>query len=280
MIAEMDRITGKFPIQHLYYLPIVLAAIRFGKKGGLLVACLSVILHHLTDLDLRRWQYGELDLMQLLIFIGVGLVTAKLAEDTVRMRELAHTDDLTGLHNLRSFEAGYGEMTARAIKNRTPLALLVLDLDRLNALNSRYGHLAGAHAIQSLGWIIAQQSTSESIACRYGGDEFVIAIPECSAEQAHSLAERIWSALAQLSPHLAGHSLPPGTLTTSVGVATILPTEDDDPLIVGEQLFREADKALYQAKDQGKNQICFSSAAKAAEISSHDTSSQPYEYRM
>src|SRR5262245_42766975 len=271
VIAEMDRLTGTFPIQHLYYLPIVLAAIRFKKMGGLLAACLSVILHHLTNQNLRQWQYGELGLMQLIIFIGVGLITAKLADDAARMRLLAHTDDLTGLHNLRSFEARYAILTANAVKNQTLLALLVLDLDRLNTLNGRYGHLAGAEAIQSLGWIIAEETTPESVACRYGGDEFVIAIPVCTVEQAFSTAERIWSSLARLSPNLAGHALPAGTLTTSVGVSTILPALDDDPLSIGEQLFRDADRALYRAKDLGRNRICCFPPAMGAEVPSHET---------
>ena len=72
-------------------------------------------------------------------------------EDAAHMRQLAHTDDLTGLHNLRSFEESYQTLIRQARANQTPLALLVLDLDHLKSINERYGHLAGAHTIQALG---------------------------------------------------------------------------------------------------------------------------------
>lgn len=253
-IAALDRLTGTIPVHHLYYVPIILAAIWFRQTGGLLTACFSVVFYHLANPGLL--QYGQRDLLQLAIFIGVGIVTAKLSADAARMRMLAHTDDLTGLHNLRSFEACYATLIRQASTDHTPLALLVLDLDHLKALNSQYGHLAGAQSIQTMGRIIAEQVPPHAVACRYGGDEFVIVIPQCNFDQAYALAHCLRTSVAQLAPVLAGHSLSAGILTTSIGVATMLPQPLQEPLLVGEQLFQLADQALYQAKAEGRNRDC------------------------
>jgi diguanylate cyclase (GGDEF)-like protein len=213
--------------------------------------------------------------MRLAIFLGIGWVTARLVEDAEQMRRLAHTDDLTGLHNLRSFEACYAALCSEAIKAGTPLTLLMLDLDRLKAINDRYGHLAGAQAVQTFGHVIAQHVPPGAIACRYGGDEFVIALPACSAQRGLETAERIRTAVTRLAPTLAGHALPTGTLSTSVGVATSVPTAQAEPLELSEALFRAADQALYQAKEEGRNRVCCHfpisiAAAQQSELMQHD----------
>ncbi|HKX28578.1 MAG TPA: GGDEF domain-containing protein [Blastocatellia bacterium] len=256
-IAALDLRTGELPVHHFYYLPILLAAMRFKKAGGLVAACGAGILYHLTNPNLLRLQHAERDLLQLGIFASMGWVTAKLAEDAAHMRQLAHTDDLTGLHNLRSFEDSYQTLIREARANQTPLALLVLDLDHLKSINERYGHLAGAHTIQALGKIIAEYAPPEAIACRFGGDEFVIVLPACPLPRAAQVAAWLHLNLLQLSPTLAGHSLPPGLVTTSVGVASLLPQQHDNPSQFAEELFRRADQALYQAKAEGRNRICY-----------------------
>ena len=97
------------------------------------------------------------------------------------------TDDLTGLHNLRSFEARLASLVAAARENRSELSILVLDLDRLKQLNDVHGHLAGADAVRTVGHILADRLPSEAVACRYGGDEFVIAVPGYGATTWKSL---------------------------------------------------------------------------------------------
>lgn len=242
-------------VPRFYYLPIILAAIRFRKPGGLSVACAFVALYQLANPSLWQWQNAERDVLQLIIFIGVGLVTAKLFEDAEQMKYLAITDDLTGLHNLRSFELHYAGLLKNAGVNQTPLSLLIIDLDYLKSINARYGHLAGAQGIQTLGRIIAEQIPADAIACRYGGDEFVIALPACPLPRALCSAEKMRTALAKCTPFLAGHSLPYGSLTLSAGVASILLGNCEDLGAYGEALFRAADEALYQAKEQGRDRV-------------------------
>jgi diguanylate cyclase (GGDEF)-like protein len=255
-IALLDRVTNELPVHHLYYLPIILAAGRFRQTGGFLVASAAGLLYHSANPYSFSWQYAERDLVRLAIFLGVGWVTARLVEDAEQMRQLAHTDDLTGLHNLRSFEACYAALCGEAIKAGTPLTLLVLDLDRLKAINDRYGHLAGAQAVQAVGQVIAQHSPPGALACRYGGDEFIIALPTCSAQQGLETAERIRTTVTQLAPTLAGHTLPVGTLSASIGAASFVPTSQAKPVELSEALFHAADQALYQAKEEGRNRVC------------------------
>jgi PleD family two-component response regulator len=127
----------------------------------------------------QAFRYQESDLVQMALFVAVGVTSAKLANDSRRLHRLALTDDLTGLHNLRSFEARL-RMLVRASRQRSaPLALLLLDLDRLKSLNDTHGHLAGAEAVRTVGHLIAIRVPQDAVACRYGGDEFVIALPQC-----------------------------------------------------------------------------------------------------
>jgi diguanylate cyclase (GGDEF)-like protein len=152
------------------------------------------------------------------------------------------------------------------------MALLVLDLDRLKALNDRHGHLTGAEAVRLVGHIIADCVPLDAVACRYGGDEFAIAIPRCAPDACRDVADTLREAVHASAPLLAGHQFARGTLSISVGAAcrvigrsgarVAAATRDADD---GEALFRCGDRALYQAKRGGRNRI-WVDAAETAEI--------------
>jgi diguanylate cyclase (GGDEF)-like protein len=170
------------------------------------------------------------------------------------------TDDLTGLHNLRSFEMHLRTMIVAAASTAMPLSLLVLDLDRLKTLNDTHGHLAGAEAVRTVGDVLATHLPAGSTACRYGGDEFVIALPRSGQPEAVHVAEHLCQTVRGLSPALAGIAFPIGALSISVGVAcrtfdSASVLQDPDIDAVGESLFRAADTALYAAKRAGRNRI-------------------------
>ncbi|MBX3027295.1 GGDEF domain-containing protein [bacterium] len=261
-IFLLDRSTGDAPVQHLYYLPIALAAFVFGRRGGVAAALAAIALYHFANGFLYDPRRGEADILQVALFIAVGVVVAKLRDDAERLRYLASTDDLTGLHNLRSFEARLAQGLRRAHQRRAPLSLLVLDLDRLKSINDRHGHLAGAEAVRTVGAILAATLPADAVACRYGGDEFVVALPDCPLARAEAIARELVDAVHALAPRLAGHALPVGTLSISVGVAChATPGEPAVALSspeanAGEALFRAADDALYRAKAAGRNRIC------------------------
>jgi diguanylate cyclase (GGDEF)-like protein len=257
LIALLDRATGDAPFQHLYYIPIIFGAIEFGFVGGLVVSFVSVLLYHFANpgLMLRIHEFRQADIVQVILFFVVGLVAAKLANDAKRLRLLSITDDLTGLHNLRSFESHLATFVSRAKKDGSMLSVLVLDVDRLKSLNDRYGHLTGADAVRTVGRLIAQHTPPQAVACRFGGDEFVIAIPNCRMAQAVDIAEQLRVSVSQEQPVLAARSFPSGTLSISIGAASRRVEKDAEPLAIGEELFCAADQALYRAKEMGRNGV-------------------------
>src|SRR5262249_12500316 len=147
IIFDIDRRTGSAPVQHLYYLPIVVASLGLGRYAGLAVSLVAILLYHLANLAHFTAGYTQADVVQIALFVVVAIVTEKLSEDARLLRKLASTDDLTGLHNLRSFEARLSAMVRTSRETSTPLAMLVIDVDRLKSINDAHGHLAGSEAV-------------------------------------------------------------------------------------------------------------------------------------
>jgi diguanylate cyclase (GGDEF)-like protein len=253
-IAFVDHASGDLPFQHLYYVPIILAAMKFGRPGGLTTALISIFFYHVANPRLMHLNLNQGDIVQMILFLTIGLVAAKLKDDSKRMEQLASTDDLTGLHNLRSFEKHLERLITEAQMAHSPLTLLVLDLDRLKSINDRFGHLAGAAAIRTVGNLIAVKLPPGGVGCRYGGDEFVIALPNHSSEDGAHFAEMLCAAVRDLEPTLAGLTFPTSTLSISVGVAACT-FEPGAAVQLGERLFHMADQALYTAKEQGRDSV-------------------------
>ena len=255
LIFAPDRGTGFAHVQHLSYVPIIVTAIRFGMLSGASAAVLAVVLYHLANPQTLTWSYEANRRVR-----AVGIVAAKLADDARQLRQLAMTDDLTGLHNLRSFEIELRTMMRAARAAKAPMSLLVLDVDRLKSLNDEHGHLAGAEAVRTVGRIIAEHIPGDAVACRYGGDEFVIALPQSSPEAAGVADELPCTVLAR-APVLAGVHFPAHTLSISIGLASrsfgdavhtdAAAAADDE----SEALFRAADAALYAARNGGRNRV-------------------------
>jgi len=219
-------------------------------------------LYHLARPAPREWPLHESDIVQIALFIAVAIVTARLADDARRMRQLAATDDLTGLHNMRSFESRVMPMIRACRSGGMPIAMLVLDLDRLKSINDVHGHLAGGQAVRTLGHTLAARLPADALACRFGGDEFVVAIPDCTGVRAEAVGDDIRVAVKSLAPDLAGDPFPAGTLSVSIGVACLAFASADAvasspgiDLAIREALFRGADRSLYAAKEQGRDRV-------------------------
>jgi diguanylate cyclase (GGDEF)-like protein len=263
LVLTVDYASGSAPVQYLYYLPIIFASRSFGIRGGVLAGLLAVVLYHSVNPHPLTLRNGETHFVEIMLFLAVGVITAKLTKDAADLRRLAMTDDLTGLHNLRSFEAQLATLVCASRNRRTPLALLVLDVDRLKSLNDQYGHLAGAEAVRAVGRIIGERLPQTAVGCRYGGDEFVIAIPQCGSFQGRRVADDLCQAVHDCAPVLAGRPFAVGTLSISVGVVSTSFSADVDSKEIsrrdvedGEALFRRTDAALYRAKAKGRNQVC------------------------
>jgi len=158
-------------------------------------------------------------------------------------RQLADLDALTGLHNRRYFHETLAREVARAQRYDRRLALIVFDLDDFKQVNDRVGHLAGDAVLAEAAERVRDVVRSADIACRVGGDEFAVILPESTLADADQLYRRIQAAVS-VRPLVQV-----GKLHLSAGVAE-LRSEDD-----GTSLFERADEALYRAKNAGKDQI-------------------------
>jgi diguanylate cyclase (GGDEF)-like protein len=161
----------------------------------------------------------------------------------------AQTDSKTGLLNMRYFNKRFEEEFARARRFNRPLALMMSDLDFLRSINNTYGHLAGDAVIGGIGQIINTSLRGYDIAGRFGGEEFVIVLPETDFEGAIDVAERLRSAVEAASFQVSNTQTRVGA-TISIGVAFL-----DATMSVPDDLIRRADEATYQAKAAGRNCI-------------------------
>jgi diguanylate cyclase (GGDEF)-like protein len=255
-IALVDwKLAPDASLAHLYYLPILLAAVKVGPRMALVTAFASMLVYHLLDPDLIAFHYGEADVLQLVLFLVVAVVSSRLAEQEREMRRLAGTDDLTGLHNLRSLTA-HLRRELEAPENRGGVAAMIgIDVDRLKAINDVHGHLTGADAVRHVGRTIARSIPRRAIACRYGGDEFLIFIPRCDESEALRIAERICGSIRDGAVILAGHQFARGALSVSVGVTTRHMTPEHGSRAFAEEMFRETDGAMYRAKAAGRDGV-------------------------
>jgi diguanylate cyclase (GGDEF)-like protein len=158
-------------------------------------------------------------------------------------RELADLDALTDLHNRRYFHETLAREVSRAHRYGRQLALVVFDLDDFKAINDRIGHLAGDAVLAEIAERIRDVVRAADVACRVGGDEFGVILPESSMGDADQLYHRLRGAVSSRAVGQAGR------LNVSAGIAEL--TDDDDPTT----FFERADEALYRAKELGKGQV-------------------------
>ena len=158
--------------------------------------------------------------------------------------EQIYSDELTGLLNRRGLRLRTDALLA-TLPAGTPLALLMLDLDRFKQVNDRFGHVAGDQAIRDAGAQLRAALPSDTVAARLGGEEFAVLLSGSDAASAGSVAEQLRAAVAARPLRLGGHVVP---ITVSVGVALGIA-----PLPSLRPLFLRADEALYQAKAAGRN---------------------------
>ncbi|MCD9087562.1 diguanylate cyclase [Stenotrophomonas sp. SY1] len=175
-----------------------------------------------------------------------------LALSNLRLRESLRLqsirDPLTGLYNRRYLEESLAREIARCGRRNFPLSVLMLDVDHFKQFNDTHGHAGGDALLAAIGHLLSSRLRGEDIACRYGGEEFTVILPESDSISAMRHAEELRLALSQMSVPFAGKVLPP--ITASLGVATY-------PLdgVVGLTLLRKADAALYRAKRSGRNRV-------------------------
>jgi len=178
-----------------------------------------------------------------------GRLNKELKKVREKLTEMATIDDLTGLYNRRYAMEALETEIERAKRYHTPLTLCMIDLDRFKNVNDRYGHPAGDAVLTDVGKLLNDSARQTDIACRYGGEEFVLILPNTDEKGAMVFCERLREDVAQHEVEWNGTFL---GVTISIGVAQYDNRKDPSPT----DLVERADKALYRAKEEGRNRVC------------------------
>jgi two-component system, cell cycle response regulator len=172
----------------------------------------------------------------------------RLRDDVQTSLELAITDVLTGLHNRRYMERHIGGLVEQAASRGKPLAVLMVDIDHFKAINDTYGHDAGDEVLREFALRIRKAIRGIDLACRYGGEEFLVVMPETDLSAAAVVAERLRRTIAS-EPFPIEQGVRTIEVTISVGITALAGSEDPSSVL------KRADQALYRAKRDGRNRV-------------------------
>ena len=174
---------------------------------------------------------------------------AEVQDAKARLQKLAVQDELTGLFNYRYLHTRMSEEFKRAERYRDPLACAMIDIDNFKGFNDSYGHDVGDVVLAEVATRLRGAVREIDVVARYGGEEFLLVLPSTHFSGALTVADRVWRSIGSVPLRHEGRE---HTLTVSVGVA-LYPSRD---VRSKDQLLKAADKALYQAKEDGRNRIC------------------------
>lgn len=172
---------------------------------------------------------------------------AAAAAAEAELYQAAVMDPLTGAHNRRAFEEFLAREVSRSQRHARPLSLLLFDVDRFKLINDRFGHPAGDYTLRELAAVVKGVIRTNDLLARYGGDEFVVVLPETPPTQGARCGERIRAALAAHTFTFAGRTYP---VAISVGVGGW------EPGVTPAELVARADRRLYEAKRGGRDRVC------------------------
>ena len=214
----------------------------------------SLVWPHLTYASIEtvpQFPLVFIDFMVITLVFSFAMITLVKDKSVNLYRNIARYDVLTGIGNRRYLEENLHSQIRRAGLSGQPLAFIMIDVDAFKQYNDLYGHLAGDHCLQAVAAILQRCCRPTDMVGRYGGEEFAVVLPNTDIKAALSVAERL---LIQIRERRLDHALhPQGFVTISLGVATLVPgsgqTAPDD-------LMRAADRALYRAKQEGKDRVC------------------------
>ena len=167
------------------------------------------------------------------------------------LAEVSAHDALTGLYNRWYVLEKIESEINRSLRHGSPMALLLLDLDHFKNVNDTYGHMAGDHVLQVVGRLLKESCRVYDVPGRYGGEEFCLLLPETTLRSTPTVAERIRRRLETTEMEVTGASV---VVTASIGIAGI-DNESADPVLSPGMLIDRADRALYFAKNQGRNRV-------------------------
>ncbi len=194
----------------------------------------------------RKQRFIEEELVQFESLLALLLYPLRNCLHFQQAKQAASKDPMTGLNNRRSMDEHIAHESRMAMRYDSPLSMLVLDIDHFKKINDSYGHKAGDCLIKALADIMKQTARTTDYTFRYGGEEFVMLLPNTSTEGAKLLAERIRKTVEETECLCHGEVM---RMTISIGISTLTTRDIDD------SLFLRADSALYQAKHSGRNRV-------------------------
>lgn len=165
------------------------------------------------------------------------------------LTHLANTDAGTGLNNRRAFEETFKKLLSMAMRHNFPLSLVLADLDHFKAINDQFGHLEGDRVLKNVAKLLQSTVRDSDFLARWGGEEFILLLPYSNAGDSHIMGERVRATIAS-------HNWALTPVTCSIGLSTLTPGVQPSSFeTTYDRLLREADTALYQAKQTGRNRV-------------------------
>lgn len=224
------------------------------KEGIRSLVCVPLVFQHrimgilyLDDFVPRNYDRDKLNMLSILAsFAAMAIHNATLHK---RTKLMAITDSLTGLHNHRYFKQYFKQEMGRAKRYHKPFSIIMMDVDDFKSYNDSFGHATGDKLLATMGELILQTIRGVDVAFRYGGEEFIVLLPETRLDKAVMAAERLREAIQSGTAGKLAGSATRG-VTVSVGVASF--PENADKM---DELFNIVDALLYRAKRCGKNQV-------------------------
>ncbi len=250
--------TGRLesPLANLYVLVIITSALTMGKlitllELGLIAACYFFLGHPGGMEEIVSVSYASTLGSQLAPLLLVGYITTMLSADTrsgiSRVKLLSETDELTGIYNMRAFRGILERALQTSLRYGHALSILMVDCDNLKAVNDTMGHEAGNRLLRQMVKAIQDQLRGTDVLARFGGDEFVVLLPETSGKNSVDVAERIRRAVESMPSFVREAQ---SATTASIGIACF-PEHGNDI----ESVMEKADQAMYLSKNNGKNRV-------------------------
>jgi diguanylate cyclase (GGDEF)-like protein len=206
---------------------------------------------------MANYSLGREERLEYLLRLRREMQSAVLSSSNQELQRISNQDALTGLSNRHAFGSTYLKLWKQALTSRTPLSVVLIDIDNFKAVNDLCGHLYGDRVLKRVALLVQQALRGkDDFAARYGGEEFVVLLPGTNPEVAMMVAERVRKLVEVAgAPALEDDvtEMPTAWTTVSCGVATWWPTHTD----VQDHLIEAADRALYRAKANGRNCICY-----------------------
>jgi diguanylate cyclase (GGDEF)-like protein len=244
------------PLLNSYLLPIITSALTLGRVTTLFEVVMVAACH--------IWLGDSVSVRSILTLPFIGALMAQMAPVLLvayivtmfssdilfglsRAKMLAETDELTGTPNTRGFAIAASRLFGQAVRYQRPAAVLMVDSDNLKAVNDKLGHPVGNRLLCQLARVIQQELRTSDVMARYGGDEFIVFLPETPSAGANVVAERIRNSMSAMPLEEGVHEV---ECTVSIGLATF---PDDGSTL--DAIIAKADRAMYGAKKGGRNRV-------------------------